>query len=260
LPEPDLALLEAAARAAGEVALGYAGQPGEVREKPGGHGPVSEADLAVNRMLHARLLAARPDYGWLSEESEDRPARLDARRVFIVDPIDGTRAFLAGQRDWSHSLAVAEAGRVIAGVVHVPMLGATYAAARGGGARCNGVPIAASAADAADGARVLTTGGQLDPARWPGGVPRFHRGFRPSIALRLCLVADGEADAMLTFRETWEWDVAAGMLIAQEAGARVTDASGRSIGFNAPHPALPGIIAAGSALHSAILERLAPAA
>jgi myo-inositol-1(or 4)-monophosphatase len=258
LPEPDLALLEAAARAAGEIALGYAGQPGEVREKPGGHGPVSEADLAVNRMLHARLTAARPDYGWLSEESEDRPARLGARRVFIVDPIDGTRAFIAGQPTWTHSLAVAEAGRVVAGVVHAPMLGLTWAAAAGGGARLNGAPIAASRRDEPDGARLLAAGGQLDPARWPGGVPRFHRGFRPSIALRLCLVADGEADAMLTFRETWEWDVAAGHLIVHEAGGTVSDGRGEAIGYNLPHPALPGIIAAGPALHAALLARLAP--
>ena len=81
-------------------------------------------------MLRRRLLAARPGYGWLSEESEDGPARLAAARVFIVDPIDGTRAFLAGERAWAHSLAVAEAGRVVAGVVHLPALGRIYAAAR----------------------------------------------------------------------------------------------------------------------------------
>ena len=108
-------------------ALGYFGRPGAVREKPGGHGPVTEADLAVDAMLRERLLAARPDYGWLSEESEDDPARLGAARLFVVDPIDGTRAFVAGQRFWAHSLAVVAAGEAVAGVVHLPMLGRTYA-------------------------------------------------------------------------------------------------------------------------------------
>jgi myo-inositol-1(or 4)-monophosphatase len=255
LPEPDLALLEAAARAAAEIALGFAGQPGEVREKPGGHGPVTEADLAVDRMLRARLLAARPGYGWLSEESEDGPARLAAERVFIVDPIDGTRAFVAGQPAWAHSLAVAEAGRVVAGVVMLPMLGQTYAAVLGAGARLNGAPIRAGTRAALDGARLLATASQLDARFWPGGVPQVERQWRPSLAYRLCLVAEGRADAMLAFRETWEWDVAAGELIAREAGAVVTDAAGAPTIYNRPHPALPGMIAASPAVHAALVAR-----
>jgi myo-inositol-1(or 4)-monophosphatase len=259
LPEPDLALLEAAAREAGAIALGFAGRHGEVREKPDGHGPVTEADLAVDRMLRARLLAARPGYGWLSEESEDDPARLGSGRVFVVDPIDGTRAFVAGQRTWAHSLAVVEAGEAVAGVVHLPMLERTYAAARGGGARLNGAPIAAAARAELEGARVLATASQLDARHWPGGVPRVERLFRPSLAYRLCLVADGEADAMLTFREAWEWDVAAGEVIAREAGAVVTDAAGRPVRYNSPRPASPGVIAAAPRVHAAILARLADA-
>ena len=226
MPEPDLALLEAVARKAGEIALGYVGRPNAVREKPDGLGPVTEADLAVDRMLRETLLGARPDYGWLSEESVGGADRLAARRVFIVDPIDGTRAFLAGQRAWSHSLAVAENGRVVAGVVHLPMLGKTYAAAVGQGARRNDSPISVSRRETADGARVLASAGHLADSYWPGGAPAVERMFRPSIAYRLCLVADGAADAMLAFRDSFEWDIAAGGLIAAEAGAVVTDARG----------------------------------
>ena len=145
----------------------------------------------------------------------------------------------------------------MAGVVHLPMLDRTYAAALGGGARLNGAPIAASARAALEDAQVLATGNQMDPALWPGGVPRIERHFRPSIAYRLCLVAEGRFDAMWTFRETWEWDVAAGDLIAREAGAAVTTRAGGAPVYNRPSPQLPGVVAAGPALHAAILARLA---
>ena len=256
MAEPDVALLEAAARAAGEVALARVGHPGAVVEKPGGHGPVSDTDLEVDRLLRSRLLAARPGYGWLSEESEDGPERLAAARVFIVDPIDGTRAFLAGEAFWALSLAVAEAGRVVAGVVHLPALGLTYAASEGGGARLNGAPIAASPRVELDGALVLANAGQLEAKHWPGGPPQVVRKFRTSLAYRLCMAAGGEADAALTFRDTWEWDVAAGDVIAREAGAVVTDGAGRPIAYNRPLPAVGGVIVAGPALHAAIVALL----
>src|SRR5690606_35697010 len=129
LPEPDLALIEAAAREAGAVALRHFQGPRAAREKPGGHGPVTAADLEIDHLLRERLIGARPDYGWLSEESEDGPARLAAERVFIVDPLDGTREFVAGGRAWGHALAVAERGEVVAAVMYLPRLERLYAAA-----------------------------------------------------------------------------------------------------------------------------------
>jgi myo-inositol-1(or 4)-monophosphatase len=255
LAEPDLALLEAAAREAGAIARARVGRPGAIVEKPGGHGPVSEVDLEIDRLLRTRLLAARPGYGWLSEETEDAPERLGAERVFIVDPIDGTRAFLAGEPTFSHSLAVAEAGRVVAGVVHLPMLERTYAAAAGRGAMLNGRRIAVSARSALEGARVLATRSQLDPALWPGGFPSVRRVFRTSVAFRLCMAAAGEGDVALSFRDTWEWDVAAGDLIAREAGAVVTDGAGRPIVYNRPQPKVGGIVVAGPALHAELMAR-----
>lgn len=255
MPEADAELLGAVVREAGLLALARTDTPGRVVDKPDGGGPVSEADLATDAFLRERLLAARPGYGWLSEETADTGARLGTNRLFIVDPIDGTRAFLAGKPTWAISAAVVDAGEVIAGIVHMPALGKTYVAERGGGARRNGRPISASTRATPDGADVLTSSSQLAPHFWPGGVPAVQRHFRPSIAYRLCLVAEGRFDATVTFRRSWEWDVAAGDLIIREAGGAVTDADGLPLVYNSPDPRVDGVIAASAPLHAALLAR-----
>lgn len=256
MPAHDLALLTEAALKAGEIALGYWKRNPKSWDKGGGHGPVTEADLAVNEMLAATLHAARPDYGWLSEETEDGAARQDAERLFIIDPIDGTRAFLAGEETFAHSLAVAENGRVTAGVVYLPALDRLYTACDHGPALCDGQPIRASARDGIEGASLLATRSSLAPEHWPGGVPDLARSFRASLAYRLSLVAEGRFDGMLTLRDTWEWDIAAGCLICERAGARVTDRTGAPIVFNATHPQAAGVVAAAPGLHAALLSRL----
>ncbi len=252
MPENDLDLLVDAARAAGEIALPYWRNAPKEWDKGDGAGPVTEADIAVNDALMNQLRAARPDYGWLSEESEDSAGRLDHDRVFIVDPIDGTRAFIAGDRSWSHSLAVAEKGKIIAGVVFLPVAGKMYSARASEGAWLDGMPITASRRDDLSDAGVLCARNMLAPALWPRGVPPVKRHFRPSLAYRLALVAEGRFDAMLTLRDTWEWDVAAGSLIAREAGAAVTDRLGNPLEFNRPLPKLPGILAAPDPIHAAL--------
>lgn len=256
MPESDLALLAEAARAAGEIARRHFGRGPEVWEKPGGAGPVSAADLEIDAMLRAELLAARPNYGWLSEETPDSPARLGAGRVFIVDPLDGTSAFLAGQRSFAHSLAVAEAGRVIAAAVAVPMLDRLYTAAAGEGAFLGGSPISVSGRAELEGAGILAARPQLDPAHWPGGVPPVERHFRPSLAFRLCAVAAGRFDGMVTLRDTWEWDIAAGSLIVAEAGGRVTDRHGVAPVFNSPSAQQAGVLAGSPAVHAGLMARL----
>jgi myo-inositol-1(or 4)-monophosphatase len=256
LPGHDLALLTEAARLAGEIALAFWKRGPQVWDKGGGHGPVTEADLAVNAMLEARLRAARPDYGWLSEETADGPDRLACERVFVIDPIDGTRAFIAGEDTFAHSLAVAEAGRIVAAVVFLPALDRLYCASAGSPALRDGQPIAASAAGSEQGATVLTTAAALAPEHWPGGVPAVKRSFRASLAYRLCLVAEGRHDGMLTLRDAWEWDIAAGSLIAERAGARVTDRLGAALRFNAAPPQARGVLAAGPAVHRGLLARL----
>ena len=256
-PAEELSLLVAAAEEAGRVAMSYFRGLVEQWEKPG-LGPVSAADLAADEVIRARLAAARPDYGWLSEESEGAHDRDTRARIFIVDPIDGTRAFLAGDSGWGTALAVAEHGRVIAGVMHLPARGETYTASRGGGARRNRDTIRVSARRDLAGARVLAASRQLRPELWAGGVPPVEAHFRPSLAWRLCLVAEGAFDAMITLRDAYEWDIAAGSLIAAEAGARVTDREGAEPLFNR-HPArVAGLIVAPPVLHEQIMAHLHP--
>ncbi|TKW66798.1 MAG: 3'(2'),5'-bisphosphate nucleotidase CysQ [Paracoccus denitrificans] len=256
-PEDDLNLLLAAAHEAGEIASRYWRQEPVTWEKDAGAGPVTEADLAVNDHLIAKLLGARPDYGWLSEESPDDPARLDATHCFIIDPIDGTRAFIDGQEGFSHSLAVARDDRIVAAVVHLPVMGLTYAASATGAATLNGEPIRVSSTPIGQ-ADVLTTKASLEPVFWKDSQPPgFKRSFRPSLAWRLCLVAEGRFDAMLSLRMTWEWDIAAGSLIAERAGAVGTTMKGRPLRFNNPAPRLDGLVIAGPDLHAEIMAQLA---
>ena len=151
----DLELLETAAREAGEIARRYWREDPQVWDK-GGDDPVSEADFAVDKHLHQRLLGARPDYGWVSEETEDNPERLSAERVFIVDPIDGTRSFVAGEQTWAHSLAVAVNGQVVAACVYLPVREKMYLAALGEGATLNAEPLRASVQSDLKGATVLS--------------------------------------------------------------------------------------------------------
>ncbi len=259
MPAADLALLIDAARAAGRIALGYVGKDARRWDKPKGAGPVTEADLAVNAMLEERLRAARPDYGWLSEETEDDPERLARERVFIVDPIDGTRSFADGSKTWAHALAVAKGGVVTAGVVYLPMRDLLYSAASGEGAFLNETPIAPSGRGTLDSAEILATRPNMDKLHWRGGqVPGFSRAHRPSLAYRMALVAQGRFDGMLTLRPCWEWDIAAGDLILREAGALCTDRRGAGLRFNNPHPTVDGVIAASTALHGLISEALSP--
>ena len=216
---------------AGRVATSFVGKTAARWEKPGGQGPVTEADLAVNALLHNVLHTARPDYGWLSEETEDNAHRLSKDKVFIVDPIDGTRSFVDGSNTWAHSVAIAEQGHVTAAVVYLPLRDKLYAAARGHGASLNGRAISASAGTSLSASTILASKPVLHAKHWDGAVPSFQLGYRPSLAYRLALVAEGRFDAMLTLRHTWEWDIAAGTLIAAEAGGSAFDRTGGALHF-----------------------------
>lgn len=251
----DRDLLVDAAREAGAIALRYFKRDPQTWDKGDGAGPVTEADLAVNAMLANHLRKARPDYGWLSEETPDSADRLTTQRCFIIDPIDGTRAFIDGQDSFSHSLAIAENGVVIAAAVFLSAKNRMYCAHAASDAQMNGQTIRASAQASVAGATVLTSKPNMQPNHWPGGVPDMTRHFRPSLAYRLCLVAEGRFDAMLAFRPTWEWDIAAGALIAARAGASVSDGTGAILQFNAADPRTAGVIVAGAPLHTELIAR-----
>ena len=256
MPDPDLSLLVQAALAAGQVADKFVGKTAKRWDKPDGGGPVTEADLAVNAFLEDTLRSARPDYGWLSEESADTDDRLRHDRVFVVDPIDGTRSFAEGSRTWAHALAIVATGMSVAGVVYLPQRDLMYTAAIGKGAFLNKDLIQVSSQSDLNAGEMLVTRPNLNPKFWQAAVPTFRRAYRPSLAYRMGLVAQGRFDGLLTFRPAWEWDIAAGDIILREAGARCTDRSGQDLRFNNPHPALNGVVAANASLHSATLAAM----
>ncbi|KAG1648023.1 Inositol monophosphatase [Nymphon striatum] len=185
----------------------------EVWDKADNAGPVTEADIAIDSMLKSELLRERQDYGWLSEETEDGQERLGNERVFIIDPIDGTRSFIAGEKHFSHSLAISENGRITTAVVYVPMMDLLFAATEHKHSTLNGEKI------------TTTSTSQV-------------------------------ANAMLTLRDCWEWDIAAGDLIVRQAGGKVTDRHDSKLAFNNPHPKTKGCHAAGQLLHSALQARI----
>ena len=258
MPAPDdLSLLIGAARDAGAILREYFTRGSKAWEKPDAAGPVTEADMAANTALHDRLTAARPGYAWLSEEGPDDPTRLDSSCAFVVDPLDGTRAFIEGDHSWSLALSVVDAGRVSAAVVYLPMRDMLYAARRGEGATLNGRKLAVRPRAELDGATVRSSRPNFEPWHWrEAKVPEARRQFRSSLAYRLSLVAEGRYDAMLRLRPAREWDVAAGSLLVEEAGGRITDRKGADLRFNQPDPVLNGLIAAAPSLHGNILSRL----
>jgi myo-inositol-1(or 4)-monophosphatase len=251
----DLALLVDAAREAGELAVTLR-ERGLTTEFKAGNSPVTNADLAVNRLLAERLGGARPDYGWLSEETADDVARLTRRRLFVVDPIDGTRAFLKGRPWWSVSLAIIEDDRPVAGVVFAPQLAETYAAAAGAGATLNGQTIAPSGVSVIEGCGMAGDPAMFAHPAWPTPWPPMRIEARSSIAYRLCIVASGAFDAVVSPFPKHDWDLAAADLIASEAGCYVGDHRGDQFRYNRAKPMQPGLICTAPALAPLILDRV----
>lgn len=236
--------------------------------------PVSEADLAVDALLRARLM--RPDLGWLSEESADDHSRLARPALYIADPIDGTRAYLAGLPDWSICAALVEHGRPVVAGLYAPVADSLYLATSGGGATCNGARLTVSAGSALAGARVAGPAGPLKRLEDHVDIlkmPKIH-----SLALRLSLVAQGgvkdgvkeganrpggaalEAeiapdglDVALASVNAHDWDLAAADLLVHEAGGLMTDLAGEKLSYNRPRPVHGAVVAAGPARHAEVL-------
>jgi len=248
----DAELLKDTVREAGVLALSLFRT--ELRNwTKGASSPVSEADIAVNDLLEARLRAATPDYGWLSEESVDDDERLGRRLTWIVDPIDGTRGYLAGREDWCVSVALVEDAAPVLAAVFVPVAGEFFFAARGHGATLNDQPIRA------------TSGTRIDFSRLAGPKPLVERlniapgeiALHPrigSLALRLCRVAQGELDAAFAGGNSHDWDLAAADLIVQEANGRMTALSGEGIMYNRREATHGVLVAAGRDRHASIVS------
>ena len=235
-----------AARRAGDMALAWY-RPGErtsagIEIKAGGS-PVSEADHAADALLKGELGTIDPQAGWLSEETVDTPERLSRARLFIVDPIDGTRAFMAGDPRWAVSVALVENGMPVIGVLHLPALGLTYTAMVGGGAMLDGAPIRVSEAMTLDGARIAGPQPLLERFARTGAAIS-PQGKVPSLAYRIALVAAGEIEAGLASTNAHDWDIAAADLIVHEAGGFLADLQGHRPIYNKPSTK-HGILAAG---------------
>ncbi|MGB6230197.1 MAG: inositol monophosphatase family protein [Litorimonas sp.] len=254
----DLALIERAVREAGAICLAaYHRDDAEVWDKgdPGGDKHlVTDADIAVNDYLQGELLAARPDYGWLSEETVDDQSRRTKRRSFVVDPIDGTRAFIDRKPGFAVSVAVIEGGEAVAGCVFNPLKGEFYSARRGGGATLNGKLL-----------HVRNCRQETDcvmvgyPRKFKRlGFPTMRFKISNSMAYRMVMVAGGLADATVSFTPKSDWDVAAATLIAREAGAVVTDLHGRAPRFDQKSTRGNGVICASPPLHALLLARVKP--
>jgi len=229
----------------------FARWKGEFRrwEKSPGE-PVCDVDLEADAMLRERLSAIDPEAGWLSEESADSAERLMRVRTWLVDPIDGTRDFVRGRDGWSISIALAEGGRPIIGVLDAPARGQHWRAQAGGGATLNGVRLRVTP-------RAQFAGSRVPADMLPQVDADLVSVAKPnSIALRIAMIASGEADLLATLRWGHEWDIAAAALIAQEAGAIVTDACGKPLRYNSTFGEMFGVLATAPGIHAAAVDRL----
>jgi myo-inositol-1(or 4)-monophosphatase len=244
--EEDLRLLERAAHAAGARAMEFFGREPDVWWKNEGRSPVSAADLAANDTLNAMLLTARPSYGWLSEETDDDPARLSCETLFVIDPIDGTRSFIAGKDVWCVSAAVVHRGRPVAGVLVAPALGEVYASFAGGPALKNGTEISVASPQDAQVFRLAAAEdmlSRLDRAHL-GDVQRMPH--VPSLAYRIAMAADGRIDGTLVKTNSHDWDLAAADLILANAGGGLVTLDGQPLVYNRPDVRHGILCAAGS--------------
>ncbi len=252
----DLALITNLATRGGAIAMDYFGDDPKVWMKEG-QSPVSEADFAVDTFLKQELLAARSGYGWLSEETaDDEAGRIGRKRTFVVDPIDGTRGFLSGSRQWCVSIGIVEDGRPIAGVLFCPALSETYTATIGGGAWLDGQPLAC--ANPPEMLRVTGPRGLQTSVlkALDGKVERVA--YVPSLAYRIAMVAAGRVDLGLARSGPKDWDLAAADLILHEAGGRLTALDGVLPVYNRKQTSHPHLIASSAAKHEEMLVLAAP--
>jgi len=250
----DYELLKNAVRNAGALANSYFRRQVEVRKKPDGS-EVSEADLAVDAALKLALMTRRKDYGWLSEESPDDRERLKHSRVWMIDPIDGTSAFLRHSPEWTVSAALVENGVPVLGLVYAPAKDEMFRAMRGHGAFLNDEPIRTSDKRTLEGAELIASGGLFKKKIWQEPWPEVKTRWVNSVAYRLALVAAGKADATISLSAKAEWDLAAAAVLMAEAGGVTTDHHGKPHPYNREIPRFPSLVASGTALHPLLIER-----
>ncbi len=243
-----------AAREGGAIVRRYYEGEVSAREKAEERGPVTAADLEANACIREIIAAAFPDDGWLSEETADSTARLGRRRVWIVDPLDGTREFVAHIPEFCVCVALVEEGRPVVAVSYNPAAERLYVAARGAGTMVNGVPVRVSTTSAVADAVVLASRSEDKRGEWDAFKGRVHVRLTGSVAFKLAELATGYGDATFTLTPKNEWDICAGTLLVEEAGGRVTDLEGQPLVFNQRSPLRPGMIASNRLLHEGLRQ------
>ncbi len=218
------------------------------------HTPLTEADIAVNQLLQDRLCSARPEYGWLSEETSDDRCRMDCARVWIVDPIDGTKGFVKGNDQWCISAALVEKGKPLLGVIINPVTSETFVATEGVGAFRNGSKLRSNRRENVSGCTLVMHHNIVKSDRWTKPWPDINLSMWNSMALRLCRVATGEADGAVAISGKSDWDLAAADLIVQEAGGSVTDLNGTRMRYNGAETVHRGIVGADAEFHRQLLS------
>ena len=247
MPENDLALLLETVRQAGEIALRFHNKQPRNWSKPDGT-HVTEADIAVDDFLRDTITAARPDDGWLSEETPDTPARLDKRRLWIADPIDGTRLFLAGEHGWGVGVALIADGKPLVSAIYCPSQKKFFHAVEGGGAFLNSQPLrCVEQSNKVIAPKTQTAALAANGLEWVSGssIP---------LLLRFTAIVEGTLGGATTLGDKNDWDIAAGHLILQEAGGVTTNAHGGGISYNGTIPKQPGVVAATPAQHASLLK------
>lgn len=251
----EMETAERAAREAGWIIMSFYGKDYRVEEKGKGN-PVTTADLEANRKIQEIIRGRYPEDGWLSEEDRDDLQRLRASRVWVVDPIDGTKEFIAGVPQFAVSIGLVIEGHPVLGVVYNPAEEKFYRAVKGGGALLNDLSIHVSQRAEVQGASLLVS--RSEPRRkFQSFADLCRLQSIGSIAYRLAMVAGGEGDGTLTFRSLREWDVCAGVLIVEEAGGVVVDGAGRGLVFNQEDPLYRGIVASNGSLAHGLQGMLA---
>jgi myo-inositol-1(or 4)-monophosphatase len=254
--EADSALLSMAVDEAAGIALRYF--RADARQWYKGPGQiVTEADIEVDRCLHDLLIGARPGDAWLSEEREDDGSRHRCRRVWIVDPIDGTRSFAEGTPEFSISVALVEEGHPILASVFNPATKEHFQAIAGRGATLNEQPLKSSKHKEIRASRLLASVTEMRKRQWSERMPSADFTTIGSLAYKLALVAAGRFDGLISLRSCNDWDLAAAALLIQETGAWLGDASGQPLSLNGPTLRHAGLVAAGTeSLYDQLVSRL----
>lgn len=251
--EKDLAI-EAAQAAGAIIRSFYTGRYAVDYKDRSKNNPVTIADRDANQKIHEILHGGFPHYGWLSEETVDSPARLSRLRVWLVDPLDGTKEFIDKVPEFGVSIALLENGQPVVGVVYNPIHDQLFWAVRGQGTWHDQQRVYVTPTDRLSQATILASRSETKRGEWKNFSSQFTTRPTGSAAYKLALIANGDADATFTLTPKNEWDICAGVLLVEEAGGQVSHLDGRQLIFNQPKTLLQGLVASNRLLHSQLLH------